>query len=278
MKYVLLLLAIMGFFLFGCTDTTPSKQYLCDDGQTVVAHLDDCPKIDKEYLECKESSSKPGAYDYESEKDICFYDLAVDRMNISLCKEIRTTSLYSYYSQAECGFEIALYLEDPSVCNKLSYSAKSDCFSKVAAELEDPSICSQLSSVSQKDSCLYDYLYSNLYYIDDWTICNDFSASAWEKSYCNYEAAYFTDDLSYCDKISDRNSYYSYTLASCYTEVAKHLSDPTICANLVDVDDRDDCYYYYATYVYDVEVCDYIVNSYWKDDCIDYANSSYYYD
>lgn len=292
-------------FLFGCTMLEPTRYHLCPDGQTILADLEDCPSIDKEYKECEESSRKVGAYDDESERDICFYELAVYRGNASLCRKIVTADAYwSEYSQPKCGAEIALYEDDPGVCDELSITAKYGCYLELAKELEDPEMCGEItsrskrdecyaemastfddytfceeiSSTTTRDECLSDYVFWNSPYVD-WSICDEFSPGSMEQSDCYYEAAVSKADTTYCDKMTEMFDYYvSYTKANCYASVAKQRRDPSMCERLTYTEDRDDCYYDYAiAYPYDVDACENIEDSYWREDCIYYANDSYYY-
>lgn len=299
----------MAFFLFGCIyfQPEPAHQYLCSDGLTVVSDLNDCPYVDAELKECEDASSTAsyGA----SEADVCYYELAMDRENASLCKKIRNTDDWYDPTAAKCAAEIAMYTDDVTVCEELSFLSKYDCYFELAVQSEDYTICGQItssnkrdecyadladelydyticsyiSSSSTKDDCLYDYVSWNSYYIDDWSICDLFSTSAdWEQDYCYQKAAERTGQLSYCDKITSSSGggyYYSYyTKPDCYGKVAKGKRQPSICEQLTDSDDKDDCYYEYATsYPYDVSTCNNIVDTYTKEDCIDYANYSYYY-
>lgn len=281
-------LSVFAVFLLGCTaqQALPApqpapepRQYICDDGVTIVTDLVNCPKIDKELKECEEASSKSDYYG-ESDRDICFFDLALSRENVSLCRRIMPSdSYYSEYTAAKCGAELALLKDNPNLCDELTISSKYECYSILAEELEDYTLCEYITSKSKKDDCLYDYLSYNLYYIDDWDICEMFSETSWERSYCYTEAASQTGSIKYCDNVEDGyGGYYSYSKADCYAEVALAENKASICEGLSDSDDRDDCYYYYATtYPYDVDTCKKIKDSNYKDDCIDWANYSYYW-
>ncbi len=285
----------------------PEKHYLCPDGLTVVGDMADCPKVDTELKECEEASDE--GYYGASDRDVCYYELAIYRENASLCRKIRNTDDWYDYTAAKCGAEIALFTgdvgvceelsflskydcyeevakqtEDPSICAEITTSGKKDdCYSAMAAELEDPSICLEISSGNDMDDCIYNYIYDYAswggYYMDDWSICDEFSAPKWEQSYCYQEAAEDTGDLTYCDKITvEGGYYYSYSKSSCYATVAKDKSNPSLCAKLSDMEDRDDCYYSYAvTYPYKEEVCDNIVDTNLKEDCVYMTGDSYYY-
>ncbi len=267
-------------FLFGCiqsgssSDSTVGK--LCSDGETIVTDLNDCPKIDADLKECEEASatSSYGA----SDRDVCYYDLALVRENITLCRKIRNTDSWYEPTSAQCGADLAIYAGNVSLCGQLSLTSKYDCYEIVAEELEDPTICEYIESSSKKDDCLYNYVSYNYYYIDDWSLCDSFSGKGYEGNYCYSKAAEYTGDEKYCDKIVKSGSgFYSYSKASCYATVAKDDGTPALCGTLSTDEDKDDCYYDYATsYPYEVEVCNKISDSYRKSSCVDWANYSYY--
>jgi hypothetical protein len=277
---------LLGFLtlvlLFGCTvqeppAPEPKLQHICPDGSTIVTDLNDCPKIDQELKECEEATAT-SSYGY-SDRDVCYYDLALDRENVSLCRKIRTTSSYYSYTAAKCGAELAIYLDDYTLCDNLSITAKYDCYAVLSEELDDPSMCEYITSIPKRDDCLYSYLLSNSYYIDDWSVCDKFSNRSSEASYCYYKAATDTGDYKYCNKITrSGGGYYSYSKPTCYGAVAKDKKKPSVCEQLSDSVDEDDCYYHYATtYPYDMEVCNKINDSSYKGTCISLTNRTYSY-
>lgn len=306
-KIILGLVTVSALFLLGCMsllEPPEKKQYLCEDKETIVSDLTDCPPFDKDLKDCEDAYSV-SSYG-PSESDMCYYELALDRENISLCRKVRGTDSYYGYTAAQCGAEIAMYKGDSQLCEELSFISKydcylelatnledasicgeitsvrkrDDCYSSLASALEDPSICKEISTESDKDECIYDYVYWYSYYIDDWSICDEFSASAdEEQSYCYYEAADATGQVSYCDKMTTDTGYYSYyTKGDCYGNVASYKNDPSLCEQLTDADFKDACYYEYATYYpYDVDACANIVDDYLREDCIYWANDTYYY-
>jgi hypothetical protein len=202
-RIILIVAIASAIIMFGCTSlmgqSEPPKQYLCSDGYTVVSDLRTCPIIDEELEECKDMSSTS---DYgASDRDSCFYYLALDRSNVSLCRKIRNTDSWYGYTSAECGAEIALYEGNVSLCKELSFLSEYDCYLEVATQtedsslcaqisskskmdecysglataLDDPTICGKMSSTSETDDCLYDYVSWNSYYITDWSLCQMFS-------------------------------------------------------------------------------------------------------
>ena len=243
-----------------------------------MTDLTDCPKIDKELKECEEASIQEDYYG-ESERDLCYFELALDRENITLCRKVRNTYSYADYTAAKCGAELAMYLDDPTLCDELTISSKYGCYAELAEELEDYTMCEYIKSKGKRDECLDNYVYYNAYYIDDWSICDLFSEGSSEADSCYYDAATQTGDESYCDEIEGGGYYAYYSVPSCYAGVAKDVRKPSLCEKLTDSSDVDDCYYDYATsYPYDVDVCDNIEDEYYKEDCIDWANySSDYY-
>ncbi len=254
----------------------PAKQYLCSDGVTIVTDLSTCPQVDTELQDCERASSKSDYYS-GSDQDACYYNLAVERDNITLCKKIRSTDTYVTYTQAKCGAELAVAAGDPKVCDSLGLISKSDCYSEVATQTEDPQVCLMITNTDKKDSCVYDYVLTNYYSIKDWGICDNISQGSYEASYCYQSAATTTLSTSYCDKISGTSAY-SYSKAECYGTVAKDSHNPSVCERLSTTTDKDECYYEIATsYPYDQSQCGKIVNQGQKDDCNYYTNRSGYY-
>ena len=277
-KYFLGILAFALIFLSGCL------LHLCEDGRTIATNSNECPKIeivkiDTEYEECSEAPMQKGDYDYESPRDMCFYNLALTRENVTLCQKILNTDYYSEYSPAKCGASIALLKNDSNACEPLGPTYKYDCYSELVAETEDPSYCDKITLKQKKEDCLYDYVYYQGDPISDWSICGKFSSGSSDADYCYYSAALSKKDTTFCDKIAG-DSYYGYSRASCYGELAFEKKNTSLCELLTTTLEKDDCYYIYATsYPYNTTICDKIRDEYKKSDCVyyevDYANYTY---
>ncbi len=288
MHKLFLVMLAFGFFLAGCIteqvapqqqSSQPAQQYLCPDGVNVVANLATCPAYDKDYQECMDL---PSTSDYgSSAREECFYNLAIDRENISLCRKVGTDNgYYSEYDQGSCGATLAAAMGDPEVCEGLGVIGRYDCYSKLATQLEDTSMCDFINSTQKRDDCLDNYLSENSYYINDWSFCEKFSATSGNREYCYYEAAISTYETSYCDKLKQDTgySYLSYSKTGCYAQIATGQQDPGVCSQLGTTPLRDACYYSYATnYPYDENTCNSITDSKKKSDCIRYTNDSYDY-
>ncbi len=255
----------------------PAKQYLCGDGVTIVTDLTTCPQVDTELQDCAKESSKSDYYG-ESDQDACYYNLAVDRDNVTLCKKVHSTDTYGTYTQAKCGADIAINAGDPKVCDSLGILSKADCYSEVATQTENPQVCLMITTGDKKDTCIYDYVLSNYYSMSDWSICDNVSQGSYEASYCYQTAATRTKSTAYCDKISGTDSLFSYSKSECYGTLAKNSRTPSTCEKLTTTTEKDDCYYEYATsYPYDSTQCGKIVDQGTKDDCNYYTNRTSYY-
>jgi hypothetical protein len=272
------ILGILALLSAGCMSLTqtpqaPQTQHLCDDGKTIVADLSACPVVDTQMQECDKSSTTAD-YNGDTERDACYYLLAVDRANASLCRKIHTTDSYATYTAGKCGAEIAINQGDPAVCESVGLVAKSDCYSEIAKQTSDISVCMKISSADKRDSCMYDYISVNYDRISDWSICGNMSSKSYDGSYCYETAAEQTHDVKYCDKLS----YGVYgSKGSCYATIAKADRNPGLCDKLTGTD-KDDCYYDYAsTYPYDQSVCGKITDQSTKQTCNYYTNSSSYY-
>ncbi|MFH0737657.1 MAG: hypothetical protein V1827_03825 [Candidatus Micrarchaeota archaeon] len=282
-RFILVLASVL--FLSGCISESepssaqgaPSAQFVCPDGVNVVANLNLCPPYDQEYEECLDMDAASDYYG-SSARDQCFFNLALQRENASLCKKVLATdSYYSEYSSGRCGALLAMSEDDASVCEGLGMVGKYDCYAELATMLEDASMCDYVTLSSKKDDCLYTYFTTNSYYIDDWSFCDKFSEKSDNRDYCFNTAAYNSGSVSYCDKIQGDGGYYGYSQAGCYASVARQNDDPGVCSGLSTSPKRDDCFYDYAmTYPYDETACNRIVDGSKKSRCANEANYSYY--
>jgi PBP1b-binding outer membrane lipoprotein LpoB len=276
----LLLLGILGIFavfLAGCTQapsapTQPQTEHLCSDGTTIVTDLSQCPQVDSQMLQCQKESDTEDS-DGDSPHSTCLFNLAVERENVSICKEIYTSQPdYADYTAAKCGAQIADSMNDPTVCDQLGLSASSECYNQLATSAQDPTICESIKTSTQRDSCIYNYVLDNSDTISDWSICDDLTPGSSDAEYCYYTAAMSTDSTNYCDKLSANAI--TYTLADCYGNVAFDTGAPTLCKSLSKQSDSDECYYYYATSAANTSTCNYISDPTKKMDCITDANES----
>ena len=282
-RFILVLASVL--FLSGCIfepaqpvqqQAPPAQQYLCPDGVNVVANLNTCPPYDREYEECLDMQASSDYYG-SSSRDECFFNLALQRENVSLCKKVLANDLYSDFTSGKCGALMAISADDPRVCEELGMVGKYDCYAELATQLEDPYMCDYITLSSKKDDCLYSYLSVNSYYIEDWSFCDKLSEKSDNRDYCLNQAAYYTGTASYCDRIQGDGGYFGYSQPSCYASVAKQKDDPTVCSGLSTTPKRDDCYYDYAsTYPYDESACNRITDGSKKSRCVDYTNDSYY--
>lgn len=255
------------------------KQMLCKDGKTIVTNEADCPTVDEKLKKCEDMPADYSSsyyYEYSSSlKDKCFFYLALERQNISICSKIIAASSYSDYTTGKCGAMIAEKQGKPEVCDQLGATSDiSDCYSAYAYKTESYAICDNIQSNQERDDCLKQFISYSYYGSVDWSICTKFSSTSSADS-CYYEAAYGTGDVSYCDNIKSKSGWY--TKPICYAAAARNAEDPSYCALLTTALDKDKCYKEYATSSYDVSVCDYINNSGIKSSCIKSANYTSYW-
>ncbi len=278
---LLCVLGIFAVFLAGCTQapTTsppPQTQHLCSDGTTIVTDMSQCPQVDSEMLQCQKESTAEDS-NGDSPHSTCLFNLAVERNNVSLCKEIYTSQPdYAQYSPAKCGAHIADSMNDPTVCDQLGLTSSSECYSQLATSAQDPTICESIKTSTLRDNCIYSYVLDNSYEISDWSVCDKLTPASSDADYCYYTAATSSENSKYCDKMS--GSSIAYTTADCYGDVAYGTSTPTLCGSLSKQSDKDECYYDYATSAYNTSMCNYISSPTKKTDCMMYANytDSYY--
>src|SRR5208283_2764889 len=275
----LIIFGLIAIFLAGCTQLssspaapqTPQTQHLCSDGTTIVTDLSQCPQVDNEMLQCQKESSTEDT-NGNSPRNTCLFNLAIERSNVSICKELYTSQPdYADYTAAKCGAQIADTMNDPSICDHLGLVSSSGCYSQLATSAQDPSICDSIKSGAQKDNCLYSYISANEYSIDDWSICDNLTSGSPDAGYCYYAAAIMTESMTYCDKLPEVSAE-EYTVGDCYGQIADGTGNLTLCKSLTKSSDSDECYYDYATDEYNTTICNFISDPGKKADCIMDAN------
>ncbi len=274
--FLFVILGLFVFLLAGCSSLmssktqTPTTQYICSDGKTIVNDASMCPAIDTELVNC-DKAAQTTDYTGNSQRNVCYFDLAVQRGNVSLCKNVYTTDSYSSVSAAKCGAEIAVAKNDPTICNDLGIIGSSDCYYEVAKQAGDPNICLQITSSQKRDDCISNYVSYDYTSISDWSICDKMSPN--RASDCYYDAATSTQNPSYCDKMGANSLY---TQADCYGKIALDTTNPDVCKGLPTTPKQDECYYTYAsTYPYNPSACRYIVDQNKKSDCAYSTNRTY---
>ncbi len=203
-KMLVMLLFVLGLFLFGCTTTLPQTQYVCLDG-TVVTNASLCTAaaapsapvtpaatsapitLDTELEACSGMPELQGA----SLEELCISGLAAKHENVSLCKKL------SYDGRRTCYLLLATVMNDADVCANAG-ADKDNCYQQYATNANDASVCDKITNVDNKDGC-----YANIASKSgDATLCDKIK-SAGQKNSCYFNMAMRFRDTTYCDKITE---------------------------------------------------------------------------
>ncbi|MBI4399776.1 hypothetical protein HY570_03420 [Candidatus Micrarchaeota archaeon] len=271
-RELVLSIFVFSLLLFGCTqennngkDQPPTKLIVCPDGKTAVQDPASCPKMDAGLLECeKEASSTYG----QSPRDSCYYDLAIERKNASICVKIENTLPYGK-SKVNCVGELALDASNPELCIELIGSDRNVCYSYYAFETLDPSVCEKISAGTLRDDC-----YSKLVYdLRDPKMCEKIESRI-TKDGCYFTIAVNLHKVEYCDQVISSGIVYS--IEACYAFIAKYESSPETCNKLTKNSSIENCYYAYAVlYPPQKNVCELIRDTSLKERCIQDTNVTY---
>lgn len=89
----------------------------------------------------------------EQEKDLCFYDAAVEQKNASICDNIISAEVKSV-CQSDTLIQLAIAQKDITLCSRLSEQFLENCIDFLVLRLRDIQECDKLSDYS-RDYCQY---------------------------------------------------------------------------------------------------------------------------
>jgi hypothetical protein len=212
--------------------------------------------------------------DNQIEKEICLRDIAIENQNKLLCKKIKNK-----FDREMCLREIAIDTSNEGLCKELTGVNKDICLHNFIVLDSDFNNCDKIKNEQLNLNCKINIAINN----EDDTICYDLNIE--DKNIClkNY-ASFHADNLSYCQKITDRDElkYYCYnTLTNkidenydvdfckigvdayydnCLSNLAKKKHDFDICNLINNTEDRDSCYGYNIVYNKKINICNKISN------------------
>lgn len=152
--------------------------------------------------------------DDKDSRSSCYFDLAVNMSDVSMCDKIDTDS------RSNCYHRLALILKNVTLCDEVGdYTGL--CYFQVAVISGDPSPCEKLKSQQNKSHC-YDRVY--------------------------YFLAVGVNNMSICEKVTDEN-----LRSSCHRVLAMGLNNDTVCKEMNSTDWYDfyvcrDYYFKYRIY------------------------------
>lgn len=142
---------------------------------------------------CDQIPNDIGSASYE--KDICYYTIAKERLDISICENIQGKLYLS-----NCYEAVGEVSGDPSICESIIEEGRENegyaCYANIALELSDSSICEKIvNQHNTRDSCYTKVAIKLL----DPTICEKTDT----KRFCYADFGKETNNLELCDIISN---------------------------------------------------------------------------
>lgn len=135
-------------------------------------------------------------------RDNCYYDIAVEDLNISLCREIIT----GRNLKNECIYEVAISLNEPNYCEELSRNSiirENDCYLELAKNNQNPGICEEITTYDKYVACYSDIAIE----VSQPEVCSSVQVERFvgkdysTKDMCYYNYAIGKADSSYCEMI-----------------------------------------------------------------------------
>lgn len=216
--------------------------------------------------------------------DGCYFDVATERNDISLCDKIIDKG-----SLGRCQGTIVAQSGDPSKCSVLtSKEAISMCYSEMAGKNKDQSLCNNIPIEKDSEYCKFNNLSSK----NNPTYCKSFSSEDWQNQ-CYHRLTWILKDVSLCSFITSKDpdqkgdcykamaqetkDYSLCALAnpndkeSCYLNIARDTKNELICPLINDPTNKSRCFYSVAVQTGKSNLCDKVIGDKYKKDCYDGA-------
>lgn len=196
---------------------------------------------------CSPNAEKCSEYKTSEAKNACLVNLAVEKKDVSICKE----------APQNCLSAVWMEFPEESVCmNVESPQSRDQCYSHVAATKKNAGVCRQILVQGQKESCIY--IASRL--LQDISSCHEIAnISIRDKCLAVY---YPNKTIETCNMISGRE-----LKDDCTIDVAARERDYSLC-NPMSEQFRDRCYKSIAAFHGDIEKCNLILSPEIRDLCI----------
>lgn len=240
MKKLIFLFIIVSIFIFGCsetktTDSSPTATSTIKKSLPLMSVSGTrCDSFD---LSLKDISTCEKMKDDSSEKNKCYYSVALAKQDASICRKLPPG-----WIEWDCYECVSVIKKDLSVCDEIpvkEYPAmkgyRNRCYLTFARGMGDSSVCESFDTLNEKDEC-YVYVVSA------------------------------TGDISTCNKIQKQDG-----KDMCYKLVATKIKDTSVCDNIQKQDTKDDCYVYVGLESNNSEICNKINNQPAKDRCYLYV-------
>ena len=196
---------------------------------------------------CSPDAEKCAEYKTQAAKNACLINLAVEKKDISVCKE----------APQNCLRIVWMEFPDESVCMNIENpQARDQCYRHVAAVKKNAGICRQVLEQGQKDSCI-----SLLSRVNrNSSLCIGISNVSLRDECISIYSNQKTIDM--CNLIQDVR-----LKAGCATEIAAREKNYGICDPMAE-QFKDICYLSVATFYGDIEKCRLILSPEIRDSCI----------
>jgi len=144
------------------------------------------------------------------EQDKCYYVLAAEKMDISLCDKMsdgHSSQNFIVYDKYSCYGEVAAALKSLQICDKIvdagdgfGLEEMRQCYAKVAIAKKDRTVCSGLKGDLDDAACISNVALA----MKDATICNDMRSPQLKRlESCMTAVAIASSDKTICQALND---------------------------------------------------------------------------
>jgi hypothetical protein len=178
---LILLILIIGLFLFGCTQNQKSES------KNVLDEIE---------LNC---GTETGL-----DKNACIFSLAIETQSLEMCDEIGAKG-----DKVVCNailtknYSLCKSMQDSEITLKNTLMVRS-CYYSIALETLNPKVCEQIDANEIKERCI---IYTNAYKEKDPDKCKDFTKRV-DTEFCYADYAIKYKDPTICENISDEDTKY----------------------------------------------------------------------
>jgi len=195
----------------------------------------------------------------QSNIDDCYYQQAISNANLSVCDNIQLDPL-----KESCISEVAVALNDLSLCETLNETTQGTCIAKIALERGNETLCFTINSTYWWDICFYDLGVLK----QDPEICDEMDLLSDRRDECFVTVSNLKHDESVCRMVGNSAKQYR-----CYITQAVEKGEPSICDKIDDKIWREgNCIKKVAEEADNSSICQIITIDKIKQDCLDKFN------
>lgn len=170
-------------------------------------------------------------------KDFCWMGLALSEKNPKFCEELKQETNEKLRAEkiSSCYQELAFYLEQPSLCEKVEstgYYSKRGCYEKLASDWSDISVCEEIEDQDQATDCVTRYISNKN---PQPQVCEKIDSRA-IKDECYLAMAFQSPRSGVCESIDKKSQ-----RDLCYMTVAQQNNNPELCEKIQNSKTKSDC-------------------------------------